>query len=88
MAHSFNRSRQILITVQLGRIRRWAGMALGLLFVIVAVLTGVTGYCFPPAGITPAQAADGTTLLFLVMIVSSIYEFHYSGRWRANACRR
>ena len=40
-------------------------MALGLLFVIVAVLTTVTGYFFPPADITPAQAVDGTTLLFL-----------------------
>jgi hypothetical protein len=63
-------------------------MALGLVFVIVAVLTGMTGCFFPPAGIAPVQAADSTTLLFLVMIVSSLYEFHYSGRRKANACRR
>jgi hypothetical protein len=87
-AQLFNRSRQMLITVELGRIRRWAGMALGLLLVIVALLTTLTGYLSPAPGSTPAQAVDGTTLLFLVMIVTSLNEFHYGSRWKANACRR
>lgn len=63
-------------------------MALGLVFVIVAVLTTVTGYFFPSVGITSAQAVGGMTLLLLVMIATSLSEFHYSGRWKANACRR
>jgi len=63
-------------------------MALGLVFVIVAALTTVTGYFFPSVGITHAQAVDGTMLLFVVMIATSLNEFHYSGRWKANACRR
>lgn len=63
-------------------------MALGLVFVIVAVLTGMTGYLFPPAGITPAQAADSTALLFLAMIVTGLNEFHHCGRCQAARCRR
>jgi len=48
MAQSFNRSRQILATLELGRSGRLAGVALGLLFVIVTILTiqGL-GYLLP-----------------------------------------
>ena len=101
-------------------------MALGLVFVIVAVLTAVTGYFFPSVGITSmlgngdpsplpswpgegpgdmwpaatngsqsmrggvahARAVDGTMLLSLAMIATSLSEFHYSGRYKANTCRR
>ena len=101
-------------------------MALGLVFVIVAVLTAVTGYFFPSVGITSmlgngdpsplpswpgegpghmwpaatngsqsmrggvahARAVDGTMLLSLAMIATSLSEFHYSGRCKANTCRR
>ena len=63
-------------------------MALGLVFAIFAVLTTVTGHFFPAAGIRHAQAVDGTMLLFMAMIATSLGEFHYSGRWKSNACRR
>ena len=51
-------------------------MALGLLLVIVALLTTLTGYLSPAPGSTPAQAVDGTMLLFLVMAATSLNRFH------------
>jgi hypothetical protein len=63
-------------------------VALGLIFVIVTVLTSMSGYFFPSAGITSAQGVGGMTSLFLVMAVTSLNGFHLGGRWQANACRR
>jgi hypothetical protein len=63
-------------------------MALGLVPLVVAVLTTMSGYILPSVDIPHEQSVDGTTLPVLVMIVTSLCEFHYSGRWKSNACRR
>jgi hypothetical protein len=63
-------------------------MALGLVFVMVAVLTGMTGWFLPSAGVAPAQAVGGISLVFVVLAVTSLNEFHHSGRRQAAACRR
>ena len=88
MAQSFNRSGQILATLELGRSGEVGSVALGLLFVIVTALITMTGYFVPSAGITFAQAADGIPSLFLMLAASSLDEFHHSGRWKAIACRQ
>jgi len=52
-------------------------------FLVMTVLTSVTGFFFPRNGITPGQIVGAISLILLVVAVLARYPLHFSGagRW-------
>lgn len=52
-------------------------------FLVMTILTGVTGFLFPRNGITPAQIVGAISLVLLVVAVLARYPLHFAGagRW-------
>ena len=52
------------------------------LFLVTTILTSVTGFLFPSAGFTPAQAVGIVSLVVLAAVVFALYVFHLAAAWR------
>ncbi len=52
------------------------------LFLLMTVLTSVTGFMFSTASVTPAQIVGAISLLALALAVVALYVFGLSGVWR------
>jgi hypothetical protein len=52
------------------------------LFLVTAVLTSLTGFIFPFAGITPAQITGVLALAILAVVLVAFYRFHLTRAWR------
>ena len=52
------------------------------LFLATTVLTSVTGFFFPTAGLTPAQIVGVISLAILAAALAALYVFHLAGPWR------
>jgi hypothetical protein len=52
-------------------------------FLIMTILTSVTGFLFPRTGVTPAQIVGAISLVLLAVAVVARYPLHFSGagRW-------
>ena len=52
-------------------------------FLVMTILTSVTGFLFPRNGITPGQVVGAISLVLLVIAVVARYPLHFSGagRW-------
>jgi hypothetical protein len=52
-------------------------------FLVMTILTSVTGFLFPRNGITPGQTVGGISLVLLVIALVARYPLHFSGagRW-------
>jgi hypothetical protein len=53
------------------------------LFLVMTILTSVTGFFFPRNGVTPGQIVGAISLVLLVIAVLARYPLHFSGagRW-------
>ena len=70
----------MIVVVGMLQSHRMAGMTL--LFLVMTILTSVTGFLFPINGFTPAQAVGGISLLLLLVAVIGLYAKRLDGRWR------
>jgi hypothetical protein len=52
------------------------------LFLLMTVLTSVTGFLFPIHGFTPALGVGILSMVLLVIALLALYSFHLSGWWR------
>jgi hypothetical protein len=52
------------------------------IFLLMTVLTSVTGYFFPFHGVTPAQVVGAISLLALLLAIIARYSRHLEGGWR------
>ena len=52
------------------------------LFLLMTVLTSVTGFLFPIHGFTPALGVGALSLVLLVIALVALYSFHLAGSWR------
>jgi hypothetical protein len=52
------------------------------LFLATTVLTSVTGFMFPLAGVTPAVVFGVVSLVVLAIALAGLYVFHLAGAWR------
>lgn len=52
------------------------------LFLLMTILTSVTGYFFPIHGFTPAQAVGAISLVLLAIAIFALYGRRLSGNWR------
>src|SRR5579863_6444700 len=52
------------------------------LFLLMAVLTSVTGFLFPIHGFTPALGVGALSMVLLVIALVALYSFHLAGSWR------
>jgi len=51
-------------------------------FLILTVLTSVTGFLFHNSQVTPGQVVGGISLVILVVALFALYGRHLAGRWR------
>jgi hypothetical protein len=52
------------------------------LFLATTVLTSVTGFMFPIAGVTPALAFGVISMVVLAVALAALYVFRVAGAWR------
>jgi hypothetical protein len=52
------------------------------LFLLMTVLTSVTGFMFPNTTVTPAMIVGGISLVLLAIAIIARYPFRYAGSWR------
>ena len=52
-------------------------------FLVMTILTSVTGFLFPRTGVTPGQIVGAISLVLLLLAVIARYPLHFSGtgRW-------
>jgi hypothetical protein len=60
--------------------RRMAGWTL--LFLVMTVLTSVTGFGFPFDHVLPAHVVGAVSLVFLAVALFALYVQHLAGAWR------
>jgi len=60
-----------------GAFRFWTN-----LFLVTALVTSVSGYAFPPKGVTPGQIVGALALAILVVVWLAYYRFHVARAWR------
>jgi hypothetical protein len=51
-------------------------------FLIMTVLTSITGFLFPFHGVTPAIIVGIVSMVLLVLAIAGIYVFNLAGAWR------
>ncbi len=51
-------------------------------FLVMTILTNITGFMFPFGGFTPAIGVGILSTLLLVVALVALYGFHLRGRWR------
>jgi hypothetical protein len=59
------------------RLDTWTGI-----FLLTTVLTSVTGFFFPVAGLDPARIVGIISLVALAIAIIAFYSFHAAGAWR------
>src|SRR6201996_6661559 len=52
------------------------------LFLVMTILTSVTGYPIPPFGFDPPRAVGTLSLVLLAIAVIALYLLHLAGPWR------
>jgi hypothetical protein len=52
------------------------------LFLLMTILTSVTGFMFPIAGFAPALAVGAISLILLAIALLALYGKHLAGNWR------
>ena len=52
------------------------------LFLLMTVLTSVTGFMFPFTQVTPGLKGGGIALVILLIAILARYSFHMAGKWR------
>jgi len=52
------------------------------LFLVLAILTSLTGFPLPPFGFDPPRAIGVTSLILLVIAIVALYVFGLRGAWR------
>jgi hypothetical protein len=69
----------VVLIGMLGSKRRagWTG-----LFLLMTILTSVTGFMFPISGFTPALGVGVISLLVLLIALVALYGKHLNGSWR------
>ncbi len=69
----------VVLIDMLGSKRRagWTG-----LFLLMTILTSVTGFMFPISGFTPALGVGVISLLVLLIALVALYGKHLNGSWR------
>jgi hypothetical protein len=70
------------IVVLIGMLRSQRMPLWTALFLLMTVLTSVTGYLFPIHGFTPAQAVGAISLVLLAIAIFALYGRRLSGSWR------
>ena len=60
--------------------RRMAGWTL--LFLVMTILTSVTGFLFPIHGFTPGLGTGAVSLVVLAVALVALYAKHLEGAWR------
>jgi hypothetical protein len=53
------------------------------LFLLMTILTSVTGFGFPATGVSPAQVVGGISLVVLAVCLAALYWKRLAGGWRA-----
>lgn len=53
------------------------------LFLLMTILTSVTGFGFPRNGVSPAQVVGGISLVILAVCIAALYWKRLAGGWRA-----
>jgi hypothetical protein len=53
------------------------------LFLLMTILTSVTGFGFPAPGVSPAQVVGGISLVVLAVCLAALYWKRLAGGWRA-----
>ena len=53
-----------------------------LLFLVTTILTSVTGFMFPIAGVTPGLVIGAISLVLLAIALLALYAFRLAGAWR------
>ena len=59
------------------RLDNWTGI-----FLLTTVLTSVTGFFFPVAGLDPARIVGIISLVVLAIAILAFYVYHATGAWR------
>jgi hypothetical protein len=59
------------------RLDTWAGV-----FLLTTVLTSITGFMFPVAGLDPARVVGIISLVILAIAILAFYVYHVAGAWR------
>jgi hypothetical protein len=59
------------------RLSGWTGW-----FLVTTVLTSVTGFMFPVAGLDPARIVGIISLVALAIAILAYYTYHVAGAWR------
>jgi hypothetical protein len=59
------------------RLDTWAAV-----FLLTTVLTDVTGFMFPVAGLDPARIVGIISLVALALAILAFYAYHVAGAWR------
>jgi len=59
------------------RLDTWTG-----LFLLTTVLTSITGFMFPVAGLDPARIVGIISLVVLAVAILAFYVYHVAGAWR------
>src|SRR5438309_118179 len=52
------------------------------LFLVMTILTSLTGFPLPPFGFDPPRALGVISLVLLAVAVVALYVFHLAGAWR------
>jgi len=53
------------------------------LFLLLTIITSVTGFMFPASAVTPAHIVGGISLVILAVSVIALYVFSLRGWWRS-----
>ena len=59
------------------RLDTWTGV-----FLLTTVLTDITGFMFPGAGLDPARIVGVISLVALAIAILAFYVYHVAGAWR------
>jgi hypothetical protein len=59
------------------RSESWTGV-----FLLTTVLTDITGFMFPVAGLDPARIVGIISLVILAIAIIAFYVYHVAGAWR------
>jgi hypothetical protein len=70
------------LIVMFGMIGPYKSGGLAAIFLLLTILTSVTGFMFPFKGITPADIIGGLSLILLAIACFALYSMKLVGPWR------